>query len=62
MELLYHFEYTSGANPYVVNTKKRVNRIIERWQRVGVKVTEIEEQFYLVDDAEYEKIHGNYCK
>ena len=57
---MHHFEYTSGANPYIVNTEKSANTIIGRWQRMGVAVTQIKDKFYLVDDAEYEKIHGNY--
>lgn len=44
-----HFEFTSGANPYIAKDEKEKNRIFKKY---GNKVKEIEPGFYKVDDSE----------
>lgn len=44
--MFYHFEYTSGANPYIAKTEKERDRIIRKYGAVK----EISKGFYLIDD------------
>lgn len=55
---MVHFEYTSGANPYIVFDSRTAYKVIKRWNSVGVNVTKITDNMYRVDDKEYEKIHS----
>lgn len=48
--MYYHFEYTSGSNPYIAKTKEERDRIIEKHESAGDKITEIKTNFYLIDD------------
>ena len=55
-----HFEYTSGANPYIAKTNAERDRVMRRWEKRGVLVEEIpyssneSVQFFMVHDREEE--------
>lgn len=46
----YHFNFTSGANPYICVNYKDACRNIRFWKRKGYKVEKIQEGYYLVHD------------
>ena len=48
--MLYHFEYTSGGNPYIARTPSERDRIIKRHKRKGETVEELKEGFYRIHD------------
>lgn len=48
--MFYHFEYTSGGNPYIAKTEKERDRIIKKHITAGDKVTETKTGFYIIDD------------
>lgn len=48
--MFYHFEYTSGGNPYIAKTETERDRIIKKHERTGEKVAEIRAGFYIIDD------------
>ena len=48
--MIYHFEYTSGGNPYIAKTENERDRIIKKHETAGDKVTEIRTGFYIIDD------------
>jgi hypothetical protein len=43
-----HFEYKSGANPYIAMTDKETKRILKKYKG---KITEIKPGFYVIDDC-----------
>lgn len=49
--MFYHFEYTSGGNPYIAKTETERNRIIKKHEAAGDIVNEIREGFYIIGDA-----------
>lgn len=49
-EGFYHFEYTSGANPYVAFSKKERDRILRKYKG---KVEDLGDNHYLINDDEY---------
>ena len=49
--MFYHFEYTSGGNPYIAKTEKERDRIINKHQKAGDLVNEIKAGFYIIGDA-----------
>lgn len=48
--MFYHFEYTSGGNPYIAKTEKERDRIINKHQKAGETVKEIKPGFYVISD------------
>ena len=48
--MLYHFEYTSGGNPYIARTPSERDRIIRRHRNRGETVEELKEGFYRIHD------------
>lgn len=48
----YHFQFKSGANPYVCFNEKVMEAKIKYWKSKGFKVDKIEPGFYVVDDRE----------
>lgn len=46
-----HFEYESGANPYIAFNDKEAERVIRVHQRRGNPVTKLKENFYRIDDT-----------
>lgn len=49
-----HFEYTSGANPYIAKTQAERDRIIRKYKRKGIEVVKEKcsngTEFYFVHD------------
>ena len=45
----YHFEYKSGANPYIAKTEKERDRILRKYKN---KVTKKNDKFFVIDDTE----------
>ena len=59
MEHWSHFEYTSGANPYIAKTQAERDRIIRKYKRKGIAVDKVvcssrdlDTEFYIVHDKE----------
>ena len=48
----YHFQFESGANPYIAKTENEARKVIRRWQRKGWKVHQIVGRYYVVDDGQ----------
>lgn len=48
--MYYHFEYSSGANPYIAKTEKERDRVINKHQKAGETVKEIKPGFYVISD------------
>ena len=48
--MYYHFEYTSGSNPYIAKTGKERDRIIANHTAAGDVVNEVKPGFYIIDD------------
>ena len=46
----YHFEFTSGANPYIAFTEENAKKVIRRMKRKGYAVELIVDGFYRVYD------------
>lgn len=49
-----HFEY-SGGNPYIAFTEAEKRRILRKYRRAGIRVTERKPGFYFVHNAEIKK-------
>lgn len=49
--MYYHFEYSSGGNPYTAKTEKERDRIINKHQEAGEIVKEIKPGFYVIGDG-----------
>ena len=49
--MYYHFEYSSGGNPYIAKTEKERDRIIRKHTKAGDLVNEIKPGFYIIGDA-----------
>lgn len=49
--MFYHFQYTSGGNPYIAKTETERDRIIRKHTRAGDLVNEIKPGFYIIGDA-----------
>ena len=45
----YHFEYKSGANPYIAKTEKERDRILRKYKN---KVTKKNDKSFVIDDTE----------
>lgn len=45
----YHFEYKSGANPYIAKTEKERDRILRKYKN---KVTKKDDKSFVIDDIE----------
>jgi hypothetical protein len=45
----YHFEYKSGANPYIAKTEKERDRILRKYKN---RVTKKDENTFVIDDTE----------
>lgn len=60
--MYYHFEYTSGSNPYVAKTDKERDRIIRKHEAAGETVTEIKPGFYIINDQRKEGETMNHIK
>ena len=58
MDRWTHFEYTSGANPYIAMTYEERDKVLRKWKRRGVLFEEvnlspdIDTKHYLVHDKE----------
>ena len=50
-EMYYHFEYSSGANPYIAKTETERDRVINRHKKAGELVKEIKPGFYVIEDS-----------
>lgn len=48
----YHFEFTSGSNPYIAKDDREKKRILRKYKG---KVTEVKPNFYRIDDREVKK-------
>ena len=48
----YHFEFISGANPYIAFTKENAEENIRLWKSKGYQVVKIKEGYYKVYDNE----------
>ena len=46
----YHFEFTSGANPYIAFTEEKAKEMIRKMKRKKYLVEEIVSGFYRVYD------------
>ena len=49
--MFYHFEYTSGGNPYIAKTEKERDRIIKKHTEAGDDVQEIRRGFYIISST-----------
>ena len=47
-----HFNYLSGANPYISFSEHNTRVILARCRKRGYKVTETAPGFYTIDDRE----------
>ena len=61
MDRWSHFEYTSGANPYIAKTSAERDRVIGKYKRLGIAVDnvgliysgrDLDTEFYIVHDRE----------
>lgn len=50
MESWTHFEFESGANPYIAFTKKNAEKNMRLWRKKGWDIEEIKPNFYVVHD------------
>ena len=48
----HHFEFTSGANPYIAFTDANAKENIKLWNSKGWRVEAVREGFYKVHDEE----------
>ena len=46
----YHFQFTSGGNPYIAKTEEERDRVINKHKELGETVKELKPGFYIVDD------------
>lgn len=53
----YHFEYTSGGNPYIAKTEEKKKEIINKYKFSGCAVEKTGERTFVVHDAEWYKKH-----
>ena len=53
---LYHFTYTSGANPYVAFSRNRKDSILRKYRKLGIKVENAGKQIYIIHDKEVSRI------
>lgn len=60
--MYYHFEYTSGSNPYIAKTEKERDRIIKKHKTNGETITEIKPGFYVINDHQKEGEQMEYIK
>jgi hypothetical protein len=51
--MFYHFEYTSGENPYIAFTAKERDRVKRRHNRRGEKVLQVVK----TENAVYYRVH-----
>lgn len=49
--MLYHFDFTSGANPFVAMGEKNAKKNIRYWNKKGWIVEDLGDRFYLVYDC-----------
>ena len=47
-----HFEFTSGANPYISMTEENRKKVMRIWLREGYEIRENKPGFYTVYDKE----------
>ena len=47
----YHFEFTSGCNPYIATNEETAKKVIRKYRRKGYKVEKITEGFYRIYDC-----------
>ena len=52
--MYYHFEYTSGSNPYISKCEAERDRIIRKHEASGEIITEIKPGFYVINDQRKE--------
>ena len=45
-----HFEYMSGANPYISTTEANKRKIFRKYKKLGIEVEKIRDGFYLIHD------------
>lgn len=46
-----HFEYTSGANPYIAKTEAERERIFMKYARLGIEIEKLPNgEFYIIHD------------
>jgi len=57
MERWSHFDYTSGSNPYIAKTEAERERVMRKYERLGIEVEEVpyssrdfDTRFYIVHD------------
>ena len=48
--MFYHFEYTSGGNPYIAKTESERDRVVKKHTEAGDVVQEIRAGYYIIDD------------
>lgn len=48
----HHFEFTSGANPYIAFTDENAEANKKLWQSKGWRIEAVKEGFYKVHDEE----------
>ena len=55
MEKWAHFNYKSGANPYIATTTKTKNKILRKYKNKIEKVkNDLNIDFYIIDDLKEE--------
>ena len=52
VEMFTHFEYTSGANPYISFSEDKAQQIIRKWKRRKIQVEKIGNNHYLIHDKQ----------
>lgn len=45
-----HFEFTSGANPYIAFVKEEAEELIRKYKQKGYLIEELSEWFYRIHD------------
>lgn len=50
-----HFEYDEG-NPYIAFTEKEKQRILRKYRRRGISVTELKPGFYRINNRAMRKV------
>lgn len=50
----YHFEFTSGANPFIAFEEKTAKKNVKFWRKKGWSVEKIIDGFYRVYDKSLE--------
>lgn len=50
MKTWTHFEFTSGANPYIAFIEEEAKELIRKYKQKGYLIEELSEGFYRIHD------------